>query len=99
MTASERTLWHHLRPGLDGLRFRRQYGINAYVVDFYCPKKHLVIEVDGPSHDNPATKEYDQVRQREIEALGIHFLRFTNQDVDNEMYTVLSTIRSTLKKL
>ena len=99
MTASERRLWIYLRPGLDGYRFRRQFGINSYVVDFYCPRKRLVIEVDGSSHGDPAVREYDAERQKEIECLGIHFLRFTNSEVETDIQSVLLSIRTTMKKL
>lgn len=99
MTSSEHRLWKYLRPGLEGFKFRRQYGINAYVVDFYCPKKRLVIEVDGSAHDSPAAKEYDKVRQGEIEVLGIRFLRFTNREVMHNLDSVLSKIRAAMKNL
>ena len=58
----ERQLWAHLKNKQLGFRFRRQFGIGPYVVDFYCPKFRLVVEIDGPSHD---IKD-DVIRQTQI---------------------------------
>ena len=66
-------------PKLMGYRFRRQYGIGPYVLDFYCLGLKLAIEVDGDSHFEAG--EYDRERQRYIESLGIRVLRFTNREV------------------
>jgi very-short-patch-repair endonuclease len=78
----ERLLWSKLRDRqLSGYRFRRQYGIDRYVVDFYCPALKLAVEIDGDSHFRDNAPEYDKQRQQYIEALGIRFLRFTNEDV------------------
>jgi len=77
---AEQRLWHRLRNRqLMGYRFRRQYGVGPYVLDFYCPELKLAIEVDGDSHF--AAGEYDRERQRYIESLGIRVLRFTNREV------------------
>ena len=79
---AEQRLWFRLRNRqLLGYRFRRQYGIGRYVLDFYCPQIGLAIEIDGDSHFQPGAPEYDRQRQDYIESLGIHFLRFTNTDV------------------
>ena len=66
---------------LHGERFLRQYGVDDYVLDFYCPRLKLAIEVDGDSHFTFDAKEYDTVRQQHIEAYGIRFLRYTTVDV------------------
>jgi very-short-patch-repair endonuclease len=77
---AEQCLWLRLRNRqLMGYRFRRQYGIDPYVLDFYCPELKLAIEVDGDSHFE--AREYDRERQRYIESLGIRVLRFTNREV------------------
>ncbi|MGH8474006.1 MAG: endonuclease domain-containing protein, partial [Gammaproteobacteria bacterium] len=62
-------------------RFRRQYGVGPYVLDFYCPELKLAIEVDGDNHFEAGAGEYDRERQRYIESLGIRVLRFTNREV------------------
>lgn len=86
-------LWRHLKgKQLGGLKFRRQYSVGAYVLDFYCPECKLALEIDGSSHDAEDAQAYDTARQRYIEALGIRFLRFTNQDVYNNVEGVLTVI-------
>jgi very-short-patch-repair endonuclease len=81
-------------------KFRRQVGIGRYVVDFYCPKIHLVIEIDGGSHTaSKFNEEKDKYRQEEIERLNIKFLRFNNEDVFLRMNDVLDTIYNEVHKL
>lgn len=64
-------------------RFLRQFSIDYYVLDFYCPRLHLAIEIDGDSHFiNQETMDYDKERQSIIANLGIVFLRFTNKEVN-----------------
>lgn len=69
-THAEKILWQYLRAKrLDGLKFRRQYSIDVFVVDFYCPKVKLAIEIDGDSHFEGEAVEYDFDREKHIEAL------------------------------
>ena len=82
---------------MHGARFLRQYGVHQYVLDFYCPRLKLAIEVDGDSHFMPGAEEQDTVRQNYIEALGIHFLRFTNVDVSENLDGVCQTIYETIE--
>ncbi|MDS4042884.1 MAG: endonuclease domain-containing protein [Candidatus Competibacter sp.] len=90
---AEQRLWFRLRNRqLLGYRFRRQYGIGRYVLDFYCPQIRLAIEIDGDSHFQPGAPEYDRQRQDYIESLGIHFLRFTNTDVFQHLDEVVARI-------
>jgi very-short-patch-repair endonuclease len=82
MSKAEVILWDKLsRKQMHGYKFRRQYGVDQYVLDFYCPRLKLAIEVDGDSHFTPSAEEIDKARQEYIEAYGIRFLRFTNPDV------------------
>jgi very-short-patch-repair endonuclease len=79
---AEQRLWLKLsNRGLLGYRFRRQYGVGPYVLDFYCPELKLAIEVDGDTHFQAGAGNYDRERQRYIESLGIRVLRFTNREV------------------
>lgn len=64
-----------------GERFLRQYSVDQYILDFYCPRLKLAIEVDGDSHFRPGAQEQDAARQKHVQAFGIRFLRFTNEDV------------------
>ena len=70
MTSSERRLWSRLRAKqFFGLRFRRQHGIGPYIVDFYCPERLIVIEVDGDVHAEESRKRKDQQRERNLKDL------------------------------
>ncbi len=91
---AEQILWRHLkRKQVHNQKFRRQMGIDRYVVDFYCPKIKLVIEVDGGSHFiSKFEEEKDKFRQEEIERLGIKFLRFNNEDVYLRINEVMDII-------
>ncbi|MEO1636965.1 MAG: endonuclease domain-containing protein [Cyanobacteria bacterium J06631_9] len=91
---AERILWKRLRRRqVAGFKFRRQYGVERYVLDFYCPELKLAIEVDGPSHDSPEAQAYDRHRQQFIESFEIQFLRFPNQLVYEQLEFVVATIR------
>lgn len=74
MPKAELILWGHLRSkNLSGYKFRRQYSIKGYIVDFFCPAVKLAIEVDGDSHFTKVAKYKDAIRQRTLQDLGIHF--------------------------
>jgi very-short-patch-repair endonuclease len=74
MTPEERILWQHLRHHqVDGLQFRRQYVIEGFIVDFYCPAALLVIEVDGSVHAQQQV--YDDERDRVLDMHGLRILR------------------------
>ena len=81
-----------------GLKFRRQYGIGAYVVDFYCPEARLVVEVDGQSHFEPGEEERDLARTKYIESKGILVVRVANGDVYGDMEKVLGRIEAALPR-
>lgn len=72
-------------------QFMRQKPINNYIVDFFCSKVKLVLEVDGDIHQYQVA--YDLKRQRELESLGLNVLRFDNLEVKQNMDNVLQTIR------
>ncbi len=96
MTKAEIIIWSKLKgKQLNSLKFRRQYGINNYIVDFYCPELRLAIEIDGAVHCYDSRITYDKKRQREIEVLGIKVLRYTNIDVIKNLEGVLNDILTT----
>jgi very-short-patch-repair endonuclease len=100
MTRAEVLLWIQLKNReLLGQRVLRQYGIGSYVVDFYIPKFKLAIEIDGPSHLEEGAGKYDAMRQSYIEALGVRFLRFKNDEVYGDLNGVLQTIGAKIKDL
>jgi very-short-patch-repair endonuclease len=96
MPPAERRLWQRLRANrLDGWHFRRQQIIGGFIVDFYCHKAGLVIEVDGPIHQQQ--KDQDAERDEILSARGLHVIRFSNRDVMNNIGHVLQTIHDELK--
>ncbi len=94
MTPSERMLWKHISDKqLDGWRFRRQHGFGPYVLDFYCPVLKLCIEVDGEIHQRTDVVEKDKERTSFLESNGIKVIRFTNDEIENDISDVLERIR------
>ncbi len=96
MTDAEDILWHYLRNNQLGEKFRRQHPLSIYIADFYCHKYKLVIELDGSIHDIPEIAASDIQRQKNLEADGIKFLRFKNEQILNQLDTVLSIIKNEL---
>lgn len=92
-TLSEVLLWQELRAGqIEGFKFNRQKPLGNYIVDFYCKKLDLVIEVDGESHFHDDAPLKDHERQNVLESLGLSFLRFDDLDVKRNMSYVLQEI-------
>ena len=90
---AELVVWSNLRrKALLGHRFRRQYSVGPYVIDFYCPALKLAVEIDGDSHFQEGVQADDDARQAAIESLGIRFLRFTNDEVFNNLEFVLDEV-------
>ena len=90
MTDAEKSLWSKIRKKQLGVAFRRQYSIGPYIVDFYCPEKRVVVEVDGKQHTN--TRDYDEYRTSYLEALDIQVIRFWNSEVYNSIDRVITKI-------
>ena len=81
-TPSEKIVWEMLRGRRClGLKFRRQHTLVGYVVDFYCPELKLTVEIDGEIHK--FQKEYDEIRQSDIEFKAISFIRIESSEVIN----------------
>ena len=78
-TPAERELWELLRSGRSGARFRRQQPVGPFIVDFYCARAKLVIELDGAGHAE--RHDYDAARTAWLEGKGLTVLRFANADV------------------
>ena len=91
MTPAEKILWSRLRTNkFHGIHFRRQQVIDKYIVDFYCHKFALVIEVDGSIHE--LQKELDAEREAYLIERGFHVLRFANDEVLTDVFAVLEKI-------
>ena len=98
-TKAERTLWQNLRNrGFEGYKFRRQFSVGFFVLDFYCPELKLAIEVDGYSHDSEEAKKYDTERQKIIEVYGVRFLRIRDEEVHEDIEKALKKIKTEILK-
>ncbi len=96
-TRAEIVLWNQLRGRrLQGLKLRRQHRVGPYILDFYCSRAGLAIELDGGGHAEPDQAAYDHERTRELESRGILELRFWNYDVIERPKAVLAEIVRTL---
>jgi very-short-patch-repair endonuclease len=95
-TQAENLLWQEIRNNKLGARFKRQYSIVYYVVDFYCASAKLAIELDGSVHKTKSNIEYDRFRTQYINSLGIKEIRFDNEIVINNMKLVLDKIKQSL---
>ncbi|NOQ26442.1 MAG: DUF559 domain-containing protein [Bacteroidales bacterium] len=99
MTPAEVELWEALKGNkLNGAKFRRQHPISQFIVDFYCHKYRLVIELDGSVHNLEDQKERDQGREAMLKDLGLIVIRFSNMEVKNNLNKVLTTISEYLHK-
>jgi very-short-patch-repair endonuclease len=92
-TPHERILWRALKElPVDGTHFRRQAPIGPYVVDFFCPAKHLIIELDGGHHNDDENAKRDHERQLWLEQEGYRVIRFWNSEINRDLTAVLERI-------
>jgi len=92
MTKAENKLWEHLRKKFTGYRFRCQHPTSRYVTDFYCHPLKLVVEVDGSIHLLDEIHQNDVDRELNLTSYGLTIIRFTNDEVLNDIETVLNSI-------
>jgi len=93
----ETKLWKYINYEQLGVKFRRQHSIGRYIVDFYCPKLKLVIELDGNQHYTEEGLLYDGVREEYMNNLGIKTLRFNNREIRENIEKVVREIIKNLK--
>jgi very-short-patch-repair endonuclease len=92
-TEAEEKLWLFIKnKEFHGLKFYRQYSVGGYILDFYCPKLRLGIELDGNQHKERETILYDKDREKYLGALSIRVIRFWNNEVINDIEKVLEKI-------
>lgn len=97
MTPAEKILWKELRTNkLNSLHFRRQQIIHGYFADFYCHQHELIVELDGRIHE--LQKEYDAEREEYLIAIGFRIIRFTNEEINENLKGVLQKIVATCKE-
>ena len=98
MTPWERKLWYEFLR-IYPVRFQRQKAIGNYIVDFYCAKAKLVIELDGGGHYNAINKQADEARTANLEGMNLKLLRICNLDIDLNFSGVCESIDRTAKNL
>lgn len=91
-TSEEKILWQAVRNRKLGFKFRRQYSVGGYILDFYCPEIKLAIELDGSQHFEKENLLYDQDRTNFLQILGCTILRFKNKEINENLKEVLSKI-------
>ena len=96
-TRQENHLWYDFLRSYP-VRFRRQKPIGQYIVDFYCHKAALIIELDGSQHYTKHTAEYDRERSKYFEAFGLEVMRFTNAEIDNSFSAVCDLIDAAVRR-
>lgn len=96
MTPAEKILWEELRANKLGVHFRRQQVIQGFIVDFYCHKTGLVIEVDGDIHD--LQKEEDERREKVLREMRLMAVRFKNDDVMRNPSAVVEKIKAAVSE-
>jgi very-short-patch-repair endonuclease len=97
-TEAEKILWQEVRgKKINNLRFHRQYSTGPYILDFFCPKIRLGIELDGEQHKE--AKEYDKERKFFLDKAGVHIIRFWNQEVISNLKSVLENITNLQRSL
>ncbi len=97
LTPAEAKLWSYLQNSQLGEKFRRQHSIEYYILDFYCPKKKLAVELDGSPHNTEQGFIKDKERTIFLNNRGIKVIRFENKDVINNIEGVLEEIRKQLR--
>ncbi|MDI9408488.1 MAG: endonuclease domain-containing protein [Candidatus Pacebacteria bacterium] len=98
LTRAEKKIWLESLKYMP-VRFRKQHPFGHYILDFYCPKLKLVIEVDGWIHGNDEVIIADKIRDEYLKANGLFILRFTNEEVETNLQGVSEIILATIVKL
>ena len=99
-TIAEELVWRFLRNRqLLGYKFKRQYSIDHFVIDFYCPELKLAVEIDGASHSVPGKKQYDIKRERYLEKFNINFIRIKDEELFGNPNKAFMKIEEGVKRL
>ena len=98
-TRIEYYFWGFLRcRQIENTKFRRQYGVGFYILDFYCSALRLAVELDGESHYSSEAQKYDKQRTEFLQQLNIEVVRFENSEVAGNIEEVLNKLRMIIKK-
>ena len=94
VTPTEMILWRKLKKCFPDYRFRRQHPLSNYIADFYCHKLKLIIEIDGSIHELEEVKRNDIEREAAIKDLGLHVIRFTNEEIKFQIEKCIESINT-----
>ena len=98
-TDAEKKLWSILRNRqLNGVKFRRQFPVGRYILDFYCPDYRLGIEADGGQHYEKKGRDQDDLRTRELNMLGVEIIRFSDREILTNSEGVFEVIQKAIAK-
>jgi very-short-patch-repair endonuclease len=96
-TLAEVLLWQNIKGSGYGYEFHRQVPINEFIIDFYCHELQLAIEIDGYTHNY--NFDNDEIRQKQLESLGITFVRFNDYDVKHNVNDVLRALEIVISEI
>ena len=97
MTPAERCFWNAVRANkIEGMHFHRQQVIDGFIADFYCGDQRLVVEIDGGIHETQ--KDYDNKRETILKKNGLRIIRFSNQEVINDIDLVIQKLKKYVKE-
>ena len=99
MTSYEKMMWDELKGKKLGYKFRRQHPYGKFILDFYCHRLRLSIEIDGGIHNSNQQKKYDEFRTKELKRCEITELRFTNDEIKDSLDSVMKKINKEIKKI
>ena len=99
MTVPEKLLWEHIKENKLEFKFRRQHPYSYYIFDFYCHQLKIIIEIDGPNHNTDRQNWYDKSKDKYLQDFGFTILRFSNQEVLNNISDVISEIKLAIENI
>lgn len=97
-TKAEQIFWYEVKGNALGVKFRRQYSIGSFIVDFYCHQMRLIVEIDGNIHFVPEQIEYDRRREKFLRMKGFYVIRFRNDEILYNMSFVLERLRRLIEQ-
>ena len=98
-TDAEKKLWALLRNRqLEGVKFRRQFSLSGYILDFYSPEYKLGIEADGGGHYEDKGRQRDELRTRELNKLGVEIIRFSDRDILTNIEGIYERIKKVIEE-
>jgi very-short-patch-repair endonuclease len=99
ITVSEKIFWRRLRDRRFNYKFRRQYSVGKYIIDFYCPQLRLAIEIDGATHETKEQLENDRLKEEFLKSHNIILKRYLNVDLKENIGAVMDDLYNFIEKI